>query len=66
MVDGVLTSCYISCDHDLADITMMPMQWFPDIMKLIFGDDNGMSVYIKINELLGDFSLPSSQIFKRK
>ena len=66
MVDGVLTSCYGSVDHDLAHITMMPMQWFPEIMKSIIGDDNENSVYVKIDQLFGEFTLPYSQFYKRK
>ena len=66
MVDGVLTSCYGSFDHDLAHITMMPMQWFRQIIKWIFGDDNENSVYVKIDQLFGEFTLPNSQFYKGK
>ena len=52
LVDGVLTSCYASIDHDLAHITMTPLRWFPEIMKYIFGDDIGFPVYVLINKSL--------------
>ena len=33
MVDGVLASCYPSVNHDLSQIGMTPMQWFPEVVE---------------------------------
>ena len=58
-VDGVLASCYASCDHDLSHLGMSPMRWFPEIMELIFSDDNGFSVYVKTAEYLSEWVTPT-------
>ena len=43
VVDGVLASCYAIVDHDIAQIVMKPIQWYPDVVELDFGDENGVS-----------------------
>ena len=48
MVDGVLASCYATVDHDIAQILMKPIQWYPDVIELVFGDDNGVSAYVNV------------------
>ena len=48
VVDGVLASCYAIVDHNIAQIEMKPIQWYPDVIELIFGDENGVSAYINI------------------
>ena len=53
MVDGVLASCYANFDHDLAHFTMTPMQWFPEIMEWIFGEDTRYPVLIDMATQLG-------------
>ena len=58
VVDGVLASCYASFDHDLAHLVMSPVQWFPEMMQVIFGDDNGSTDYINIMKVLGRWMLP--------
>ena len=58
VVDGILASCYPSCDHDLAHIGMSPIQFFPTIMEWIFGEDNGSSTYVNIVNDLGEWVLP--------
>ena len=58
VVDGVLASCYASFDHDLAHLVMSPVQWFPEMMLVIFGEDNGSTVYINIMKVLGRWMLP--------
>ena len=65
VVDGVLASCYPSSDHDLAHIGMAPIRWFPGITQWIFGEDNGWSVFTKINEGLGKLVLPFTQLNRR-
>ena len=51
MVDGVLASCYASVDHELAHVGMMPLQWFPKIVRWIFGGDDGFSTFAKMGKL---------------
>ena len=58
MVDGVLASCYASVDHDLVHIAMAPMRWFPGMMGLIFGADDGFSVYARIGDNLKNMMIP--------
>ena len=53
MVDGILASCYPSTDHDLAQISILPMKWFPGLVELIFGDSIGMQTYVNILNDLG-------------
>ena len=48
--------------HDLANIAMTPIQWFPEIIEWIFGDDNGFQVYISIALGVGNEILPSVQL----
>ena len=58
MVDGVLASCYGSFDATLAHTVMTPMQWLPEIIDWIFGEDNANSVYVMIKQSLGKLLLP--------
>ena len=58
VVDGVLTSWYASFDHDLAHLVMSPVQWFPEMMQVIFGEDNESTAYINIMKVLGRWMLP--------
>ena len=60
IVDGVLASCYPSGDHDVAHFGMAPIRLFPDMIKDIFGEDNG--VYVYANEL-GKYLLPYNNIY---
>ena len=46
MVDGVLTSCYASSDHDLAHLGMTPIHWFPEIINWVIGGKKGSSGYV--------------------
>ena len=64
VVDGVLSSCYASYDHDLAHFLMMPVQWLPGITGWIFGDDNGSPAYINIIEDFGGWMLPHELMYK--
>ena len=50
IVDGVLASCYPCSHHDLAHISMTPIRWFPQMMKWIFGEENGFLVVVKVAE----------------
>ena len=63
MVDGVLSSCYASYDHDLAHLLMIPVQYFPKIMGWMFGDDNGYHAYIITIEDFGRWILPHELMY---
>ena len=58
MVDGVLASCYAIVDHDIAQIVMKPIQWYPDVVELVFGDENRVSAYINVAKTIGIWLLP--------
>ena len=58
VVDGVLASCYAIVDHDVAQIVMKPIQWYPDGTELVFGDENGVSAYINVLKIIGRWLLP--------
>ena len=57
IVDGVLTSCYASFDHDLAHIAMIPVHWFSDVIQLVFGEDVNISAYVMIVKEIGRWVL---------
>ena len=63
MVDGVLASCYASCNHDLAHLGMTPIGWFPYITELIFGYENGYITYAKVAGDMGNLLLPYQFLF---
>ena len=64
IVDGILASCYpSSVDHNLAHLSMGPIRWFPDVMYMIFGEDDTFSVFIRINEELGLWMIPYGQFW---
>ena len=58
LVDDVLASCYASFHHDLAHIAMTPIQWFPEIIQWIFGDEVGPSAFVKTTKYIGSLILP--------
>ena len=58
VVDGVLASCYANVDHDIAQIVMKPIQWYPDIIELVFGDENGVCAYVNIAQDFGIWLVP--------
>ena len=59
VVDGVLASCYASCDHDLAHIAMLPLQLFPTKVGWIFGEDDTFSTFVDIVNDLGAWMTPT-------
>ena len=59
MVDGVLASCYAGSHHDLAHLTMIPMQGFSEVIYWLFGDDTGFPIFVSTVKELGMFLLPS-------
>ena len=48
IVDGVLASCYAGINHDLAHLSMIPMQWYKDGLEWILGYDTAFPVYVSI------------------
>ena len=60
IVDGVLTSCYGIVDHDIVKIVMKPIQWYPGVIELVFGDENGIPVFLSIAQKFGRWILPHS------
>ena len=64
IVNGVLASCYASVNHDLAHLGMTPIQWFPEIVKWVFGEDAGLEGFVKIFKELSKWILPSEQLWQ--
>ena len=58
VVDGVLASCYAVVDHGIVQMVMKPIQWYCDVVKLVFGDENGASAYISVVRTIGRWLLP--------
>ena len=61
MVDRVLTSCFADVHHDLAHITMTPMQRFSELMEWILGNEAGFPLYVSTARQLGKLLVPDSQ-----
>ena len=62
VVDGVLASCHASFNHDLMQIIVTPLRWFPGLMEWIGGDDDGFHVYAKTGMEIGLMTMPLAQI----
>ena len=63
VVDGVLASCYADSDHDLAHFAMTPMQWIPQVMEWLFGEETGFAVFVSVTREFGILMLPYGQYF---
>ena len=63
VVDGILASCYASFDHDLAHIAMTPRKLLPELMELIFGENNGMQGYLSIAKTIGRYVMPNEYLY---
>ena len=61
VVDRILASCYATVNHDVAHIGMTPIQWFPDMVQWIFGNEEGFSAFAKTIEYLRMSMLPHGQ-----
>ena len=61
VVDRVLASCYASTDHNLVHIATKPLQWFPEMMKSILGEEDGFSTFCRTAEKLGTWFIPYEQ-----
>ena len=48
VVNGVLASCYANANHDVAHFAMTPLKWFPQIIKMIFGNYDCIVTYVAI------------------
>ena len=66
VVDGILASCYAFYDHDSAHIGMLPIQLFPLLTKLIFGEDNESPAYVNIAVDIGGWVLPDDYFLETK
>ena len=63
VVDGVLTLCYASFDHNLAHFAMTPVNLFPQLIEWIFGEDNGMQVYLSMAKIFGRYLVPYEYLY---
>ena len=64
IVDEVLASSYASTvDHHSAHFATAPIRWFPDIIQMIFGEEEGISAFMRINEKLGIWFLPYGHLW---
>ena len=63
IVDGVLASCYADFHHDLAHLTMAPMQKFPEFIEWLFGEDIGYPVYVSTLRKMGMMLLPDEHFW---
>ena len=66
VVDGILASCYSDFDHDLAHLSMAPIQWFPNIIKWRCGEDRGFSVFVSMAKEFGTYMLPDRQFLSAR
>ena len=64
VVDGVLASCHSSTDHYLAQFGTIPMQWNPQILKAIFGEENGTQIYVLIAAHFGRLVFPMGLMYQ--
>ena len=48
---------------DLAHITMIPMQWFPEMTVWIFSINNGIPSYVDLANGFGRWVMPSTSLF---
>ena len=64
VVDGVVASCYASTGHDLAQIVMFPMRWFPTMVEWILGQDKESSAYVNILTVIGEWVPPFTKFTK--
>ena len=59
LVNDIVASCYAKFDHDLAHNVMKPIQWYPAIMKWIFGVDDMSPIYVTTAKEVGKWFLPN-------
>ena len=58
VVDGVLASSCASVPHDLAQIAMIPMKWFPSVLDWVLGNDKEITAYVNILTGIGIYAIP--------
>ena len=61
MVDGILTSCYASVNHELAHLVPTPLRWFHDLLEWMFGEETGFQISVGIFGQFGKWILPHLQ-----
>ena len=54
LVDGVLASCYASFNHDIQQVVMKPLLWFPSMVDLLLGEEKSLNSYVTILEHVGE------------
>ena len=59
VVDQIVASCYAQFNHDLANNAMKPLQWYPGIMKMIFGAEDGSPIYVTTAKEVRKWFLPN-------
>ena len=57
VVEGVLASCYVFPDHDLAHTGTILIRWFPEVMEWLLGVEDGSLGYVKVAEKVGTWML---------
>ena len=63
VVDGVLASCYGNFHHDVAHITMFPIQLFPEMTQWMFGEEDESAIFFNIMNNIGTWLVPSQHSF---
>ena len=63
VVNGVVASCYVFPDHNLAHTGMMPIRWYPKLMEWLFDVEDGFLGYVMVAENLGSWMLPFNFIY---
>ena len=56
LVNDIVASCYAQFAHDLAHNAMKPLQWYPGIMKWIFGFEDESPIYVTTAKKWGNCS----------
>ena len=65
IVDRVLASCYASTDHTLAHLGMKPLQWFPEMIQWLIGEDNEEPVFVRMTKELCKSVMPAGTYFQK-
>ena len=61
LVAGVLTSCYGIVDHDIVQIVVKPIQWYPGVVEFVFGDENGIPLFLSLAQDFGRWVMPQGR-----
>ena len=61
VVDGILASCYATYDHDMVHVTMAPLRWFPQMTHWIFGEKDGIPLFVNLIKEMAELAPASAQ-----